>query len=60
MVTDETFESNLAPGIPIKVIFIFEIPQEVTELVALDVGYWQTNRGTKRVAIPKIGTITTQ
>jgi hypothetical protein len=52
--------SNFASGIPTKVTFVFEIPKEVTELLALDVGYSGYSlvpSPTKRIALTNIGTI---
>jgi hypothetical protein len=51
-----------APGVPTKVTFTFEIPSKVTELSALDIGYWwyqdsSSSGVSKRTAVSKIGTI---
>lgn len=57
------FDISLAPGIPTKVTFIFEIPQEVTELAALDIAYYALiNSGwvVRKIAISNIGTIAPQ
>lgn len=56
------FNISLASNIPTKVTFSFEIPSEVTELAALDIGYWwykdsSSSGVSKRTAISKIGTI---
>jgi hypothetical protein len=52
------FAVNLASDIPTKITFVFEIPQEVTELAALDVGYLLSASGaTRKTAIPKVGAI---
>lgn len=52
------------PAIPTKVSFIFEIPPQVTELTALDVGYlhWIGRGSTvpKQIALTNIGTIASQ
>jgi hypothetical protein len=52
------------PAIPTKVSFIFEIPPQVTELTALDVGYlhWIGRASTvpKQIALTNIGTIASQ
>jgi hypothetical protein len=53
------FSISIAAGIPTKVTFTFEIPQEVTELAALDVDFASSSGG-KRIAISNIGTIATQ
>ncbi len=45
----------IASGIPIKIIFTFEIPKDVTQLSGLDMGY---NR--KRILIPNISIIPTK
>ena len=55
-------EPNLAPGIPIKITFIFEIPREVTQLSALDLSYEpippnSSNGKLTRLAVPNIGVI---
>ncbi|HEY9617556.1 MAG TPA: hypothetical protein V6C64_11975, partial [Microcoleaceae cyanobacterium] len=59
------FTVSLASGIPTKVTFIFEIPQDVTELAALDIGYWwykdSSSLGVShRTAVSNIGTIASQ
>lgn len=59
------FSLDLATGIPTKVTFTFKIPQEVTELAALDVDFgWSKDNasmwGGKKIAISNIGTITSQ
>jgi len=53
------FSTNIASGIPTKIIFTFEIPKEVTKLSALDVGYipGASENKEKRIAIKNIGTI---
>jgi hypothetical protein len=53
------FSTNIASGIPTKIIFTFEIPKEVTQLSALDVGYVAETSGNneKRIAITNIGAI---
>jgi hypothetical protein len=55
---------EFAPGIPTKVSFIFEIPPQVTELTALDVGYgkWINSMQTapKQIALTNIGAIASQ
>ncbi|MDZ8109352.1 MAG: hypothetical protein RM338_27505 [Nostoc sp. DedQUE12a] len=53
----EYFNISLAVGIPTKVTSTFEIPQEITNLAALDVGYLNNSRNYTRTAIPNIGTI---
>ncbi|MBD2363847.1 hypothetical protein H6G36_22100 [Anabaena minutissima FACHB-250] len=59
--TKSWVDLNFAPGIPTKVSFIFEIPVQVKELTALDVGYlqWINSSQTipKQIALSKIGTI---
>ncbi len=52
------FTVSLAPSIPTKVTFTFEIPQDVTDLAALDLGY--DGGSNNRTAISNIGTITSQ
>ncbi len=55
--------NDFAPGIPTKVTFSFEIPEPVNELAAIDVGYGYLVNSLvypKRMAIPNIGTITSQ
>ncbi|MBW4644685.1 MAG: hypothetical protein KME23_17125 [Goleter apudmare HA4340-LM2] len=54
----EYFNISLAVGIPTKVTSTFEIPQEITNLAALDVGYLNNGGSYTRTAIPNIGTIT--
>lgn len=56
------FSINIASGIPTKIIFTFEIPKEVTQLRALDVGYipGASENKEKRIAITNIGTIATK
>jgi hypothetical protein len=59
------FTVNLASGIPTKVTFIFEVPQDVTELAALDIGYWwykdsSSSGVSHRTAVSNIGTIASQ
>ncbi|HAZ45202.1 MAG TPA: hypothetical protein DCZ55_12230 [Cyanobacteria bacterium UBA11371] len=57
------FDISLSPGIPTKVTFIFEIPQEVTELAALDIAYYALiNSGwiVRKTAITNIGAIAIQ
>jgi hypothetical protein len=54
-------DPDIAPSIPTKVTFIFEIPKEVTELTALDLAYismktWKD----KKMVISNIGTIAPQ
>lgn len=54
---DQTF----APSVPTKVSFVFDIPTEVTEITAVDVGYllWINSNQTvpKQIALTNIGTI---
>jgi hypothetical protein len=52
------FPTDIAVGIPTKVIFTFNIPQEITQLSALDVGY-RIDTTAKRIALTNIGTIAT-
>lgn len=59
------FSLDLASGIPTKVTFTFKIPQEVTDLTALDVDFgWSKDNasmwGGKRIAISNIGAIAAQ
>lgn len=57
------FDISLAPGIPTKVTLVFEIPQEVTELAALDIAYYAfINSGwvVRKTAISNIGAIAPQ
>lgn len=55
---------EFAPSIPTKVSFVFEIPPQVTELTALDVGYRRFTGPSlavpKRIALPNIGAIASQ
>lgn len=54
------FQISLIPDLPTKVTFTFEIPPEVSEIAALDVGYYGYQNDSPqalRIAIPKIGTI---
>ncbi|MCV3214136.1 hypothetical protein OGM63_11545 [Plectonema radiosum NIES-515] len=53
------FSTNIASGIPTKIIFTFEIPKEVSKLSVLDVGYipGASENKEKRIAIKNIGTI---
>ncbi|OKH44131.1 hypothetical protein NIES2101_28865 [Calothrix sp. HK-06] len=53
----EYFNISLATGIPTKITSTFEIPQEITNLGALDVGYLNNGGGYTKTAIPNIGTI---
>jgi hypothetical protein len=52
---------EFAPNIPTKVSFVFEIPAQVTELNALDLGWskWIDSNQTepKRIALSNIGAI---
>ncbi|MFN6463088.1 MAG: hypothetical protein RMZ41_014740 [Nostoc sp. DedVER02] len=52
---------NFAPSIPTKVSFVFEIPAQVTELTALDVGFglWDGPSSTapKQITLTNIGAI---
>lgn len=59
------FSISLVSGIPTKVTFTFEIPQEVNELAAIDLGFaWANGVGydteNKRIAISNIGAIVPQ
>jgi hypothetical protein len=59
----QCFTDSLASGIPTKVTFTFQIPQELTELTALDIGYWWYEDDSalgvsKRTALANIGAIT--
>lgn len=56
------FAMNLASGIPTKVTFIFEIPQDVTELTALDIGFERPQPlwVGRRIAVSNIGRIASQ
>lgn len=59
------FSIDLASGIPTKVTFFFEIPQEVAELAALDVGFsWSKDNASiwvgRKIAISNVGAIAPQ
>lgn len=59
------FTIDLASGIPTKVTFTFGVPQEVTELAALDIGYWwykdsYSSGVSRRTAVSNIGAIISQ
>jgi hypothetical protein len=57
---DGGFNISLVPDLPTKVTFTFEIPPEVSEIAALDLGYYGYQNDSSqalRIAIPKIGTI---
>ncbi len=51
--------TDLAPGIPTKLTFNFKIPQQVTELSALDLGYLTVSRidTVGRISLSNIGAI---
>ncbi|NJL63128.1 MAG: hypothetical protein HC903_16470 [Methylacidiphilales bacterium] len=51
--------TDLAPGIPTKLTFNFKIPEQVTELSALDLGYLTVSRidTVGRISLPNIGAI---
>ena len=51
---------ELAPGVPTRLAFNFRVPQTISNLSVLDLGYRVTGRidTTARLSLPNIGTIT--
>ncbi|WP_158224881.1 hypothetical protein [Brunnivagina elsteri] len=55
----DKIQTDLAPGIPTKLTYNFKIPEQVTELSALDLGYLTVSRidTVGRISLSNIGAI---
>ncbi|BAZ38189.1 hypothetical protein NIES4101_41250 [Calothrix sp. NIES-4101] len=53
--------TDLAPGIPTKLVFNFKVPEQVTQLSALDLGYLTVGRvdTINRITLSNLGAIAT-